>query len=78
MTGRYRAPSPFEPVAGYSEPQKRDRLARPRPLASEWIGAAQAISIGCIRFIIMPVDLWQRRRDSNPRGRGFGDRRSRR
>ena len=48
---RYAAPSPFEPVAGYSDPQ-RDRWAWPWPLASERLGALQASSIGCIRFDI--------------------------
>ena len=48
---RYAAPSPFEPVARYSDPQG-NRRAWPWPLASERLGALQASSIGCIRFDI--------------------------
>ena len=48
---RYRAPSPSEPVARYGDPHG-NRLAWPRPFASERLGASQAITIGCIRFII--------------------------
>ena len=60
---RYRAPSPSEPVAGYSDPHG-NRLAWPRPFASERLGTSQAVTIGCIRFIITP---------STP-GRGGGTR----
>ena len=52
MRWRYRAPSPFEPVAKYSDPQ-RNRRAWPWPFASERLGALQASSIGCMRFNIM-------------------------
>src|SRR5262249_42766380 len=41
---RYRAPSPFEPVAGYSDPQK-DRPAWRWPFTPERLGASQASSI---------------------------------
>lgn len=52
MNGRrYRASSPFEPVAKYSDPQ-RNRRAWPWPFASERLGALQASSIDCIRFDI--------------------------
>ncbi len=49
--GRYFAPSPFEPVAKYSDPQK-DRRTWPWPFASERLGALQASSLGCMRFNI--------------------------
>lgn len=52
MSWRYRAPSPFEPVAMYSDPQ-RNRRAWPWPFASERLGALQANSIRCIGFNIM-------------------------
>ena len=48
---RYRAPSPSEPVARYSDPHG-NRLAWPRPFATELVGASQAITMGCIRFNI--------------------------
>ena len=48
---RYSAPSPFEPVARCSDPQ-RNRRTWPWPFASERLGALQASSIGCIRFDI--------------------------
>ncbi len=48
---RYAAPSPFEPVARYGDPQK-DRRTWPWPFASERLGASQASSLGCIRFNI--------------------------
>lgn len=60
---RYRAPSPFEPVARYSDPQG-NRRAWPWPFASERLGALQANSIGCIRFSIT----------SSTPGRGGGTR----
>jgi hypothetical protein len=51
MRWRYLTPSPFEPVARYSDPQG-NRRAWPWPFASERLGALQASSIGCIRFDI--------------------------
>src|SRR5262249_20704303 len=55
--------SPSEPVARYSDPHG-NRLAWPRPFASERLGASQARTMVCIRFIITP---------STP-GRGGGTR----
>ena len=40
-------------MARYSDPHG-NRLAWPRPFASERLGALQAIAIGCIRLITTP------------------------